>query len=114
MAEEWLKWVPVADSLVLQAYYRVLSFVSMHAPVDQVFQAIKYIAETKRGGEVYWVVEPRVAKWENLEVYPGIKMTLWVFGRNRNTVYARRGWWALYLLNVQVKRLARTFGTFKG
>jgi len=111
MAEEWERWVPVADALVLQAYYRVLSFVSMHAPVDQAFQAIKHLAETKRGGTVYWVVEPYVAKWDNLEVFPGIKMTLWVFGRKRNTVYARRGWWALYLLDVQVKRLAKVFGT---
>ena len=114
MAEEnWKRWIPVADMLVLQAYYRILSFVSINAPVKEVFLAIEEIAKTKRGGKVYWVMEPYVAKWENLEVFPGIEMTLWVFGRNRNTIYARRGWWAFYLLDVQVKRLAKVFGTWR-
>jgi len=110
---DWKKWIPVCDALVLQAYYRVMSFVSIHAPVREVFEAVKHIAETKRGGKVYWVVEGRVARWDNLEVFPGIKMTLWIFGRQRNTVYARRGWWTLYLFDVAVKSLAMITGTYK-
>lgn len=106
MPEEFMKWIPVCDALVLQAYYRVLSFVSIHAPIDEVYQAIKHLAETKRGGDVYWahpLLEGRVARWDGLEVYPDIKMSLWVFGsklRRKNTVYARVGWWNFYLIST--------------
>lgn len=116
--EPWAKWTSILDNLIFQAYYRVLSFVSIHAPVSEVFEVAKHIAETKRGGKVYWVVEPRIAKWENLDVNPpfGMKMTVWLFGshvRGKNTVITRRGWWSFYLFDAYVKSLARTFGTLK-
>ncbi len=119
MSEEpWMKWTSILDNLIFQAYYRVLSFVSIHAPVSEVFEVAKHIADAKRGGKVYWVVEPRIAKWENLDVNPpyGMKMTVWLFGsavRGKNTVITRRGWWSLYLFDAYVKSLARTFGTLK-
>lgn len=112
-SESWTKWIPVADRLVFQAYYRVMSFVSMHAPVSEVYKAIQYVAETKRGGTVYWVVEPFVAKWEDVSVAPGITTTLWVFGREKNTVYARVGWWKLYLVNEATRRVASVLGTWR-
>jgi len=105
----------VLDALVVQAYYRVLSFVSFHLGIDASFKAAEHLAETKRGGKVYWVVEDRIARWDDVEVFPGIRITLWLFGskaRQKNTCLCRRGWWSLYLLDVQVKRIARVLGTF--
>ena len=103
--EEWRKWVPVADQLVLQAYYRTLGMVSMHAPIDQVYQAVQEISKTKRGGDIHWVpnLEGRVARWDNLEVYPGITTSLYVLGspiRRKNTVYIRVGFWQSYILRA--------------
>jgi len=115
MAEEFMKWVLPLDNIVFQAWYRVLSFVSLHAPINEVFEAAKYVAENKRGGNVYWVVEPKVFRWDDLDVNPpqGLKMTAWLFGGPKNTVLCRRGWWALYLADIQVKHVARVLGTFK-
>jgi hypothetical protein len=113
MAEAWERWVPVADSLVLQAYYRVLSFVSFHAPIEEAIQAVKRLADTKRGGTVYTVIPDRVYRWDGLEVFPNIHVNLWIFGspmRKKNTVYARVGFWTLTLmteaLRARTKRLA--------
>jgi len=108
-----MKWVPVVDRLLFQCYYRVLSFISIHAPVDEVVKAAQYLAVEKRKGKVYWVIEGRVARWDNVEVFPGITMTVWIFGskiRRKNTVMARRGWWALYLFDTYVKALAKLCG----
>ena len=106
----WEKWVPVIDRLLWQCYYRILSFISFHGPVDEAYQAAKKLSETK-GGEVYWVIPDRVFRWDNVEISPGIKMKIWFFGsaiRRKNTVMARRAWWALYLFDPYVKTLART------
>lgn len=118
MAEEgspaqWEKWVPVIDRLLWQAYYRILSFISYHAPIDESYEASKSLSGT-RGGEVYWVIPNRVFRWDNVEISPGIKLTVWFFGsalRKKNTVMVRRGWWALYLFDTYVKTLAKTLGS---
>jgi hypothetical protein len=110
MDEDWERWIPVADALVLQAFYRVLSFVSFHAPINEAIHAVKKIAETKRGGTIYTVIPERVYRWDGLEVYPGIRMNLWVFGsptRRKNTVYARVGWWTLTLMTEALRARAK-------
>jgi len=112
----YIKWVPVIDKLLWQTYYRILSFISFHAPIDEAYQAAKLLSETK-GGNVYWVIPDRVFRFDDVEISPGIRMKVWFFGsaiRRKNTVMARRGWWSLYLLDVYVKTLARTLGTLKG
>jgi len=115
MSEElgYRKWIPVIDGLIKQCYYRVLSFISWHGPVDEAYLAAKELAETKRGGRVYWVLKGRVFRWDDLEVYPGIKMSVWCFGgkiRRKNTVMARVGWWKLYLIDMAVKGIASVMG----
>jgi len=110
---EWEKWVPVVDSLVKQCYYRVLSFISWHGPIDDAYKAAKKISREKRGGHVYWVVKGRVFRWDNLEVYPGIYMSVWCFGgklRKKNTVMARVGWWKLYIIDAMIKGIASVMG----
>lgn len=118
LAEEphYMKWVKPLDNIVFQAWYRVLSFVSLHAPINEVFEAARHISENERGGTVYWVIPDRVARWDDLDVSPpyGLKMTVWIFGsalRRKNSVIARRGFWALYLWEPYVKRMARVLRT---
>lgn len=114
--EEWERWVPVVDALVLQSFYRQLSWVSMPAPIDEVYAAAQHLSETKRGGRLYWVVEGRVARWDDLEVFPGIRQTNWFVGsklRGKNTAMVRRGWWSLYLLGPMVKGVASVLGTYR-
>jgi len=116
---EYMKWVAPLDNIIFQAWYRVLSFVSLHAPINEVYEAARYIAENKRGGNVYWVIRGRAARWDDLDVNPphGVKMTVWIFGsaiRKKNSVIARRGFWALYLFDPYVKAFARTLGTLEG
>ena len=104
------------DALVVQCYYRILSFVSYHFGIDASFKAAEHLAETKRGGKVYWVVEGRIARWDDAEVFPGVRITIWLFGseiRQKISCLARRGFWALYLFDVAVKSLARVMGTYK-
>jgi len=99
--EPWMKWVPVVEALLRQAYYRVLSFVSFHASIDESVKAIEYLTSTKGMGKIYPVIPGRVYRWDGAEVFPGITMNVWVFGsptRKKNTVYARVGWWTLTLL----------------
>jgi len=118
--EQWMRWVEPLDNLVFQAWYRVLSFVSIHAPIEEVFQAAQYIAQNRtslfdppRGGDVFWVVPGFVARWENLDVNPphGVKITIWMSGnsKGKNTVLSRVGWWTLYLFDT-AKRVQRFFG----
>lgn len=104
MAEDadFRKWIPGADSLVTQAWYRVLGVVSIHAPINEVFQAIQEGLLPKRGGQLYWVREGRLARWEDLEVWPGVRMSIWILGQRvaNNTAYLRIGWWRLYLTDA--------------
>jgi len=113
--QEWEKWIPVIENLLWQVYYRILSFVSFHGPIDEAYEAAKFLSGT-RGGEVYWVIPDRVFRWDDVEVSPDITMKVWFFGsaiRRRNTVMARRGWWALYLLDPYIEALARTLARYK-
>lgn len=119
MAEEgsqaWEKWIPVIERLLWQCFYRILSFISYHAPIDESYQAAQSLSGTK-GGEVYWVIPDRVFRWDNVEFSPGLKISVWFFGsalRRKNTVMVRRGWWTFYLLDVYVKRMARALALEK-
>lgn len=97
--EAWTKWGPVIEKLLWQCYYRILGFISFPAPVDESFLAAQKLSE-ELGGKVYWVLEGRVFRWDDVEFSPGLKMSLWFVGseiRRRNTVMARRGWWTLYI-----------------
>lgn len=104
--EAWERWIPVIEKLLWQCYYRVLSFISFPAPIDESYEAVQYLSELERpllhdyGGEVHWVSEPRVFRWDDLELTPEIKMGVWFMGsalRRKNSVMIRRGWWTLYL-----------------
>ena len=102
MSEEWRRWIPVCDALILQAYYRTLGMVSIHTGIKDVFLAIQEIS-TRRGGKLYWILEGRVARWDNLEVFLGITTSLYILGssiRQKNTVYIRVGFWQNYLLRA--------------
>lgn len=102
-SEGWERWIPVARRLLDQAYYRILSFISFHAPLEEAYLALEAI-QSELGGNLYWVRPDKLAKWENLEIYPNIYMSLWIFGGPRNTVYARIGWWRLYILESMIRR----------
>ena len=109
--EQWMRWVEPLDNLVFQAWYRVLSFVSIHAPVAEVYEAAKYIAQNHRGGDVYWAIKGYVARWEKLDVNPPheLFMTIWISGNplGKNTILTRVGWWTMYLFDT-AKRIQRT------
>lgn len=124
MSEEWEKWVGPADDLIDQAYYRILGMISFHAPISEAIKAIEYLAKTKRGGTLtYWgttfvpgipwraipVEIPRrfkVYSWEDIEVYPGVFMDMWIYGseRSENTAYVRKRWYNLYMIEDFVRR----------
>ena len=100
MSEEYMKWIPVAEALLLQAYYRTLGMVSIHAGINDVYRALQELS-TKRGGTLVWKLEGRVARWDDLDVFPGVKMSIYILGsqlRQKNTVYIRVGFWQSYLL----------------
>jgi len=109
--ESYIRWIEPLDNLVFQAWYRVLSFVSIHAPITEVYDAAKYIATTHRGGDLYWVIKGFVARWEGLDVNPphGVKMSIWLWGipSGKNTILTRAGWWTLYLFE-SAKRAQKT------
>jgi len=109
----YMKWIVPLDNVIFQAWYRVLSFVSLHAPLSEVYEAAKYV-QKKRGGTLYWVVKYRIARWEDLDVNPshGVKMTIWLYGgvRAKNTILARYGWWTFYLIDLPLKAVAAILG----
>ena len=107
---EWEKWVPVADDLVRQTYYRILGAVSFHGPISETIEAIKYLMETKRGGTLEIVKSGglfQIWSWDGVEAYPRVKMDLWVIGSkySNNTAYLRKRWWKLYLIEAMAKTL---------
>lgn len=101
------RWVPVVSRLLWQCYYRVLGLISFHGSISEAYEAAKWLSESLLGpgGNVYWIVENRVFRWDNVEISPDIFMNVWFFGTPRNTMMLRRGWWALYLLETSVKAL---------
>jgi len=104
------RWVGPAEDLLRQAYYRVLGVISFHAPLEEAYGACELLVG-RRGGRLYWVVEGVLAKWEDVEVYPGIRMSLWIFGGPRNTVYCRTAWWKLYVVESLTRATAKILGT---
>lgn len=98
--EPWRRWIPVIEHLLWQNYYRILSFVSYPAPIEESFQAAEELSKTY-GGTVSWSLDyHNLFKWEDLEFSPGLKMSIYFVGsaiRQRNTAMIRRGWWKLYL-----------------
>lgn len=122
MSEEtWTKWVQPADDLLRQAYYRILGMVSFHAPLSESIKAAQYLAESTRGGKItYWgrtaipgIPLPvgrifNVYSWDGCEIYPGIKMDLWIYGTEKgsNTVYVRKRWYRFYIVEKTVAMLA--------
>ncbi len=110
LSEEASRWIPPADHLLGQVFYRILGAISFHAPIDEAIEAIKYLAETKRGGTLEFVKSKgffQIWSWNGVEAYPGVKMDLWVFGSkySNNVAYLRKRWWKLYLIDVAAKIL---------
>lgn len=111
-------WVPVVDSILFQVFYRTLGTASLHGSILDIYKACEYISATKRKGTLYWVVEHRIANWENLEVSPGITMTIRIFGseiHHKNTVLLRKGFFTSYLIDLPdlgLHTLASRFGTY--
>ena len=114
MAEEWERWIPVIEHLLWQCYYRVLSFISFHGPIDESYKAAESLSKTpERGGVVYWVVPDRVFRWDRVSVSPGIEINVWFFGspmRRKNTVMTRVGWWTLTLFTETLRARAKRLG----
>lgn len=102
------KWGKFVENSILTAYYRLLSFVSLHAPISEIYNVCKYLSEnTDYGGDAYWLIENRVANWDSVIVNQNpehpVTMNLRIFGspiRNRNTCFARVGFWKMYALDV--------------
>lgn len=118
--EGWEKWIEPADDLLRQCYYRILGMISFHAPILEAIEALKFLAETRRGGTInYWgrTAVPAVPvgagkffhvySWEGCEVYPGIKMDLWIYGSeySENVAYVRKRWYRLYVVDLFAERL---------
>lgn len=108
--EDWEKLLPVITRLLWQTYYRIFGMISFHATVWDSYNAAKWLSDNpyllhSHNGQVSWVIENRVFIWEDVEVSPGIIMTVWFFGGPRNTVMVRRGWWTLYLVRTTISAL---------
>lgn len=117
MPPEVRRWGRFIENSVVTSYYRVLSFVSVHAPVSEVYTACKYYSEnTPYGGDVYWLVQGRIFNWDNINVnqdsdYP-VYMNLRVFGsslRGKNTVFARVGWFKMYIVDAVLSIIGLPF-----
>jgi len=98
------KWRKFVENSILTAYYRVLSFISVRAPITEIYETCVWLSEnTPYSGNVYYLIPDRLFNWEDVVVnqdpeYP-IKMTVRVFGspiRGANTVFMRTGWWLMY------------------
>lgn len=113
MAEEELvpKWSKLIERMIITSYYRILSFVSLHAPIREVYPVCEWMAaNTDYGGRVYWMVPERVFAWDSIQVNKGVVMDLIIFGsamRQKNTVFARRTWWRLYIIDVALMAVGR-------
>jgi hypothetical protein len=107
------KWRRLVENSILTAYYRILSFVSVHCPITEAYETCVWLSEnTPYGGNVYYLIEPRIFVWENVIVNQNpenpITMTLRVFGsplRGVNTVFARAGWMFMYTTGPVVDKL---------
>jgi hypothetical protein len=115
---EFLKWGSLIERMLITSYYRVLSFVSLHAPIGEIYTACKYMSEnTPYSGKVYYLVPQRVFNWDEVAVnrnpdYP-VTMNLRVFGsplRGKNTVFTRIGWYKMYVTDVALAFIGGLIG----
>lgn len=118
--EPWAKWIEPADALLKQAYYRILGMISWHAPINESVEAIRWLAENRRGGTLTYFgrtalpLTPElpvgrffsVYSWDNVEPFLGVKMNTWVIGSDQvqNTAYLRKQWWRMYIVESMLKR----------
>jgi hypothetical protein len=111
------KWVNLVDSILFQVYYRTLGMVSLHGPVEEIYEACEILQKGKRGGNLYWVITDRIANWEDVKVADEITMTVRIFGsaiRGKNTVFMRKGFFTSYLIDlpdISIKNMALVLGT---
>jgi len=114
---EFSKWGPLIERMIITSYYRVLSFTSLHAPIGEIYTACKYMSEnTPYSGDVYYLIPHRLFNWDNVVVnrnpdYP-VTFSLRVFGspiRNKNVVFARVGFYKLYLTDAILSLLGIPF-----
>lgn len=96
------KWGDLVQRLLFIAFYRLASFVSIHAPITEIAPVCEALSETGLNGTIRWVIPERMFIWENVEMAPGIYQTLRVFGlpSGKNTTFVRIGWWRLYVLKM--------------
>lgn len=114
---EYMKWGSLIERMIITTFYRVMSFTSLHAPIGEIFIACKYMSEkTGFSGKVYWLIQDRIFNWDGVVVnrnpdYP-VTMNMRIFGspiRNKNTVFARVGWWKLYIADAVLTLIGTPF-----
>ncbi|MEM2291664.1 MAG: hypothetical protein QXR44_03175 [Thermoproteota archaeon] len=114
---EYLKWGSLIERMIITTFYRVMSFTSLHAPIGEIYKACEYMSRnTPYGGKVYYLIPERVFNWDNVIVnrnpdYP-VTMNMRVFGspiRNKNTVFARIGWWKFYITDAVLMLIGTPF-----
>lgn len=112
------KWRIFVENAILTSYYRVLSFVSIHCPITEAYEACLWLSQnTPLGGEVYYLIPDRLFVWEDVVVNKNpenpVKMVLRAFGspiRGANTVFTRAGWFFMYTTGPIVDRILGWIG----
>jgi len=102
------KWVPVIDRMVYQVYYRAWGMIPVpKAPIEEVVDACKAL-QAIRGGEISWIIKGRLAKWENIAIFPDITINAWIFYRPivGHTFLSREGFYKMYFVSSLFKRPA--------
>jgi hypothetical protein len=97
----------ILSEALFQVYYRQMGTVALHFGVSTIYEAAQYLATTPRGGTLSWLLNGRLAQWNDVIVAPGYSdsptISLWLGGsasRQKNTVLVRKGWWTFYLPSV--------------
>lgn len=103
------KWGSIVQRVTFQVFYRVLGMVSIHAPIDEIYETCQSLTETM-GGSVYWIVPGSVFRWDGVHVDHTVKQNIWILGsklRRKNTAFVRVGWWTLTLFTETLKARAK-------
>jgi len=118
--DEFLKWGGLVERLLIPAYYRIFSFTSIHAPVDEIFKVCDYMSKnTALAGKITVNIPGRLFTWDNMVINQNptkpVTMNMRIFGSTtmkRNTVFVRVGWYKAYVFDAVFSRVGGRLAGF--
>ena len=101
----------MVERVIFQWFYRQLGMVNLPMGIEVISEAIDILVNEKGYGSWRWLVEGRVLVWEDVPIDGVGRVNAYVFGgknRQKNSVFARQGFWKMYTIETVLRTFDRT------